>query len=82
MGRYIGGSIAKRATTIAARQRCSRKSGLQTVDGRMPQTSTEWRSTIESIYPQLRARPDIDAAMFDELLGVARRVSAPHPAAR
>lgn len=30
----------------------------------------EWRRMIEAVYPELRARPDIDDAMFDELLGV------------
>lgn len=29
-----------------------------------------WRSTIEGIYPALRARNDIDAALFDQLLGL------------
>jgi TRAP-type C4-dicarboxylate transport system substrate-binding protein len=29
-----------------------------------------WRETIESIYPALRARQDIDAALFDQLLGL------------
>jgi hypothetical protein len=27
-----------------------------------------WRSTIEGIYPALRARSDIDATLFDRLL--------------
>ena len=29
-----------------------------------------WRTTIESIYPALRTRHDIDAALFDQLLGL------------
>jgi hypothetical protein len=29
-----------------------------------------WRRTIESIHPQLRQRPDIDAGMFDRMLAV------------
>jgi TRAP-type C4-dicarboxylate transport system substrate-binding protein len=29
-----------------------------------------WRSTVESIYPALRRRPDVDVALFDELLAV------------
>jgi TRAP-type C4-dicarboxylate transport system substrate-binding protein len=29
-----------------------------------------WRRTIETIYPDLRRRPDIDAALLDELLAV------------
>jgi hypothetical protein len=38
-----------------------------------------WRQTIESIYPQLRGRPDIDAAMFDELLGILADYRKSHP---
>ncbi len=30
----------------------------------------EWRSTVETIYPELRQRPDIDAPLLDELLGL------------
>jgi len=29
-----------------------------------------WRRTIEGVYPALRARNDIDAALFDQLLGL------------
>jgi TRAP-type C4-dicarboxylate transport system substrate-binding protein len=29
-----------------------------------------WRQTIEGIYPALRARSDIDAQLFDQLLGL------------
>jgi TRAP-type C4-dicarboxylate transport system substrate-binding protein len=29
-----------------------------------------WRRTIEGTYPRIRARPDIDASMFDELLAL------------
>jgi hypothetical protein len=39
----------------------------------------QWRSTIESIHPQLRARPDIDAAMFDRMLAVLAEYRRAHP---
>ncbi|HSG65849.1 MAG TPA: TRAP transporter substrate-binding protein DctP [Gammaproteobacteria bacterium] len=45
-----------------------------------------WRATIESIYPALRARNDIDAALFDQLLGLIEEyrngASAPAQAQR
>jgi hypothetical protein len=28
------------------------------------------RTTIETIYPTLRGRPDVDVEVFDELLGI------------
>jgi TRAP-type C4-dicarboxylate transport system substrate-binding protein len=54
------------------------KSGLQTVT--VDAADVEgWRSTIEGIHPQLRARPDIDAAMFDRLLAVLAEYRRTHP---
>jgi TRAP-type transport system periplasmic protein len=38
-----------------------------------------WRKTIESIHPQLRARPDIDAALFDRLLAMLAEYRRAHP---
>jgi TRAP-type transport system periplasmic protein len=40
---------------------------------------TSWRKTIESIHPQLRARPDIDAALFDRLLAILAEHRRAHP---
>jgi TRAP-type C4-dicarboxylate transport system substrate-binding protein len=37
------------------------------------------RSTIETIYPELRRRPDVDAAMLDELLAVLAEYRRAHP---
>ena len=45
------------------------RSGLQTVTVNAADVEG-WRKTIESIHPQLRARPDIDAALFDRLLAL------------
>jgi TRAP-type C4-dicarboxylate transport system substrate-binding protein len=55
------------------------ESGLQpvTVD---ESHVAEWRSNVESLYPQLRQRPDIDAAMFDELLAILAEYRKSHPA--
>ena len=38
-----------------------------------------WRKTIESIHPQLRARPDIDSALFDRLLAMLAEYRRAHP---
>ena len=40
-----------------------------------------WRSTIESIYPQLRERPDIDPVMFDALFAALAEYRRAHPEA-
>lgn len=78
MGRYIGDldrearDDNRRAAEVLAR------SGLQTVTVDDADVE-EWRSTLESIHPQLRARPDIDAAMFDRLLGLLADYRRAHP---
>jgi TRAP-type transport system periplasmic protein len=54
------------------------RSGLQTV--MVNDADVEgWRKTIESIHPQLRARPDIDAALFDRLLALLAEYRRAHP---
>jgi TRAP-type C4-dicarboxylate transport system substrate-binding protein len=78
MGRYIGDldrearDDNRRAAEVLAR------SGLQTVTVDDADVA-EWRGTLESIHPQLRARPDIDAAMFDRLLGLLADYRRAHP---
>jgi TRAP-type C4-dicarboxylate transport system substrate-binding protein len=54
------------------------QSGLQTVTVDEADVAG-WRKTIESIHPQLRARPDIDAALFDRLLAVLAEYRRTHP---
>ena len=78
MGRYIeeldreAREDNRKAADVLAR------SGLQTVT--VDAADVEgWRRTIESIHPQLRARPDIDAAMFDRLLAVLAEYRRAHP---
>jgi TRAP-type C4-dicarboxylate transport system substrate-binding protein len=78
MSRYIGSldrearDDNRRAAEVLA------KSGLQTVTVNATDVES-WRSTIEGIHPQLRARPDIDAAMFDRLLAVLAEYRRTHP---
>ena len=69
MGRYIeeldreAREDNRKAADVLAR------SGLQTVTVNSADVEG-WRKTIEGIHPQLRQRPDIDAAMFDRMLAV------------
>ncbi len=69
MSRYIGDldrearDDNRRAAEVLA------SSGLKTVTVNAADVEV-WRSTIQSIYPQLRERPDIDAVMFDRMLAV------------
>jgi TRAP-type C4-dicarboxylate transport system substrate-binding protein len=78
MSRYIGGldrearDDNRRAAEVLA------SSGLETVTVNAADVEG-WRSTIESIYPQLRGRPDLDAAMFDRLLAVLAEYRRTHP---
>jgi TRAP-type C4-dicarboxylate transport system substrate-binding protein len=62
----------RRAAEVLAR------SGVQTVTVNAADVEG-WRSTIENIHPQLRQRPDIDAAMFDRLLAVLAEYRRSHP---
>ena len=54
------------------------KSGLTTVTVKDADLEG-WRKTIESIHPQLRMRPDIDAALFDTLLAMLADYRRAHP---
>jgi TRAP-type C4-dicarboxylate transport system substrate-binding protein len=78
MGRYIqqldreARDDNRKAAEVLAR------SGLETVNVNEADVAG-WRKTIESIHPQLRARPDIDAALFDRLLAVLAEYRRAHP---
>jgi TRAP-type transport system periplasmic protein len=62
----------KRAAEVLSR------SGLQTVTVNAADVEG-WRKTIEGMYPQLRQRPEIDAAMFDRLLAMLAEYRRAHP---
>ena len=78
MSRYIGGldrearDDNRRAAEVLA------SSGLQTVTVNAADVEV-WRSTLESIQPQLRERPEIDSAMFDRLLAMLAEYRRTHP---
>lgn len=78
MGRYVqqldheAREDNRKAAEVLAR------SGLETVS--VNDADVEgWRKTIESIHPQLRARPDIDAALFDHMLAALAEYRRTHP---
>jgi len=54
------------------------KSGLQSVTVDATDVAG-WRSTIESLFPKLRERSDIDAVMFDRLLALLADYRRTHP---
>ena len=78
MGRYVqqldheARDDNRKAAEVLAR------SGLETVT--VNDADVEgWRKTIESIHPELRARPDIDAALFDRMLAALAEYRRTHP---
>jgi len=54
------------------------RSGLDTVTVNSADVDG-WRRTIESLFPKLLERSDIDAAQFDRLLGVLAEYRRTHP---
>jgi TRAP-type C4-dicarboxylate transport system substrate-binding protein len=54
------------------------KAGIQTVTVNSADVDG-WRRTIESLYPKLRERPDVDVALLDQLLGVLNEYRRAHP---
>lgn len=78
MGRYIQGLDREARDDNREAAEVLARSGLQTVT--VNDADVEgWRKTIESIHPQLRARPDIDAAMFDRMLAALAEYRRTHP---
>ena len=69
MGRYIEGLDREARDDNAKAAEVLTSSGLQSVTVNAADVEG-WRRIIESLYPRLRERPDIDSAMFDRLLAV------------
>jgi len=78
MGRYIQALDREARDDNSKAAEVLTRSGLQTVtvDGA---NVDGWRKTIEGLYPQLRGRPDVDAALFDRMLGVLTEYRRAHP---
>jgi TRAP-type C4-dicarboxylate transport system substrate-binding protein len=77
MGRYIEQLDREAREDNRKAAEVLERSGLQTVTVNEADVAG-WRKTIESIHPQLRARPDIDAALFDRLLAVLAEYRRTH----
>jgi TRAP-type C4-dicarboxylate transport system substrate-binding protein len=54
------------------------KSGVQSVAVEAANVDT-WRTEIAALFPRLRERPDMDAALFDEMLGILADYRRAHP---
>ena len=78
MGGYIQGLDREARDDNRKAAEVLARSGLQTVPVNAADVDG-WRSTIESIHPQLRQRPDIDAAMFDRMLAVLAEYRRTNP---
>ncbi len=78
MTRYMGQLDREAREDDRKADEVLRNSGIKTVSVN-PADVEVWRSTIEGIYPQLRERSDVDAAMFDQLLGLLAEYRRLHP---
>jgi TRAP-type C4-dicarboxylate transport system substrate-binding protein len=78
MGRYIQGLDREARDDNRKAAEVLARSGLQTVSVNDADVDG-WRATMESIHPQLRQRPDIDAAMFDRMLAVLAEYRRTNP---
>ncbi len=78
MGQYMG-ELDKTARTDNERaNETLLRSGLQTVSVDAANVDN-WRRSIEALFPRLRTRPDIDAQVFDEVLGILVDYRRTHP---
>jgi TRAP-type C4-dicarboxylate transport system substrate-binding protein len=78
MGGYVQGLDREARDDNRKAAEVLARSGLQTVTVNAADVEG-WRKTMESIHPQLRQRPDIDAAMFDRMLTVLAEYRRTNP---
>jgi TRAP-type C4-dicarboxylate transport system substrate-binding protein len=78
MGRYIESLDREARDDNRKAAEVLARSGVQTVAVDEADVAG-WRATIEGIHPQLRERPDVDAALFDRLLSVLADYRRRHP---
>ncbi|MEO8467528.1 MAG: TRAP transporter substrate-binding protein DctP [Gammaproteobacteria bacterium] len=78
MGRYLGKLDREARDDNRKALEVLAKSGIQTVT--VNSTDVEgWRQTIESLYPKLRTRSDVDVPLLDQLLTVLTDYRRAHP---
>lgn len=78
MGRYLSQLDREARDDNRKAAEVLAKAGIQTVTVNSADVDG-WRRTIESLYPKLRERPDVDVALLDQLLGVLNEYRRAHP---
>ena len=78
MGRYLGQLDREARDDNRKAAEVLAKAGLQSV-GVNSNDVEGWRRTVESLYPKLRERPDVDVALMDQLLTVLTDYRREHP---
>jgi len=78
MGRYLSQLDREARDDNRKAAEVLAKAGVQTVT--VNSTDVEgWRRTVEDLYPKLRARPDVDVPLLDQLLMVLADYRRTHP---
>jgi TRAP-type C4-dicarboxylate transport system substrate-binding protein len=80
MTRYIGALDREAREDNRQAAEVLAKTGIQTVTVNAADLAS-WRSTLESVWPQLRSRSDFDAATFDRILALLAEYRRAHPEA-
>ncbi len=78
MGQYMGELDKTARTDNESANETLLRSGLQTVAVDAANVDN-WRRAIEGLFPRYRTRPDLDAQMFDEVLGILADYRRTHP---
>lgn len=78
MSRYLGQLDREARDDNRKALEVLNKAGIQTVTVNSSDVEG-WRHTIESLYPKLRERPDVDVALLDQLLAVLNDYRRTHP---
>ena len=78
MGRYLGKLDREARDDNRKAAEVLAKSGIQSVTVNSSDVEG-WRRTVESLYPKLRERPDVDVALLDKLLAALTEYRREHP---
>jgi TRAP-type C4-dicarboxylate transport system substrate-binding protein len=78
MGRYLGQLDREARDDNRKAAEALAKAGLQTVSVNGSDVEG-WRQTVESLYPKLRMRTDVDVPLLDQLLAVLADYRRSHP---
>jgi TRAP-type C4-dicarboxylate transport system substrate-binding protein len=78
MGRYLGKLDREARDDNRKAAEVLAKSGIQSVTVNSSDVEG-WRRTVESLYPKLRERPDVDVPLLDKLLAALTEYRREHP---